>query len=239
MDIARKKSVIRLTKCTQIMGRRVEDKCATCFQPVYETFPMANLMYPAMQAADTFFLKADIIQMGVDQKKVSLLAREYWDQTYTTDSGFTKPIIISHHMIMGLKEGQDKMSKSDPDSAIFMEDTEQEVNRKIKQAYCKPGEVIGNPILDYTKHLIFPTLTFYNFGDFIVDHKKKFGGNLVYTDYSQLEQDFVSGNLHPGDLKPSVAKYINIFLEPVRKHFVNDSKANELLGKVKQFRITK
>jgi tyrosyl-tRNA synthetase len=26
-------------------------------------------------------------------------------------------------MLMGLKEGQDKMSKSDPDSAIFMEDT--------------------------------------------------------------------------------------------------------------------
>ena len=33
------------------------------------------------------------------------------------------PIIISHHMLMGLKEGQEKMSKSDPDSAIFMEDS--------------------------------------------------------------------------------------------------------------------
>jgi tyrosyl-tRNA synthetase len=33
------------------------------------------------------------------------------------------PVIISHHMLMGLKEGQEKMSKSDPDSAIFMEDS--------------------------------------------------------------------------------------------------------------------
>ena len=32
-------------------------------------------------------------------------------------------MIISHHMLSGLKEGQEKMSKSDPDSAIFMEDT--------------------------------------------------------------------------------------------------------------------
>jgi hypothetical protein len=32
-----------------------------------------------------------------------------------------KPVIISHHMLAGLKEGQEKMSKSDPDSAIFME----------------------------------------------------------------------------------------------------------------------
>ena len=28
------------------------------------------------------------------------------------------------HMLAGLKEGQEKMSKSDPDSAIFMEDSE-------------------------------------------------------------------------------------------------------------------
>ena len=32
-----------------------------------------------------------------------------------------KPVVISHHMLAGLKEGQEKMSKSDPDSAIFME----------------------------------------------------------------------------------------------------------------------
>jgi len=30
------------------------------------------------------------------------------------------------------------MSKSDPNSAIFMEDTEQEVSTKIKKAYCPP-----------------------------------------------------------------------------------------------------
>ena len=37
-------------------------------------------------------------------------------------------------MLMGLKEGQEKMSKSDPDSAIFMEDSDADVRRKIKQA---------------------------------------------------------------------------------------------------------
>lgn len=42
-----------------------------------------------------------------------------------------KPIVISHHMLMGLKEGQDKMSKSDPDSAIFMEDAAEDVKRKV------------------------------------------------------------------------------------------------------------
>ena len=47
------------------------------------------------------------------------------------------------------------MSKSDPGSAIFVEDTEADVNVKIKKAYCPPGVVENNPILDYLKHIIF------------------------------------------------------------------------------------
>jgi tyrosyl-tRNA synthetase len=58
-------------------------------------------------------------------------------------------------MISGLKEGQEKMSKSDPDSAIFMEDSAEDVKRKIKKAFCPPEVVEKNPIMDYTKHIIF------------------------------------------------------------------------------------
>ena len=53
-----------------------------------------------------------------------------------------KPIVVSHHMLMGLKEGQEKMSKSDPESAIFMEDSADDVKKKIKKAFCPP-EVVG------------------------------------------------------------------------------------------------
>ena len=66
-----------------------------------------------------------------------------------------KPIIISHHMLSGLKEGQEKMSKSEPDSAIFMEDSVEDINRKIKKAYCPVAIVEKNPIMDYAKSIIF------------------------------------------------------------------------------------
>ena len=67
----------------------------------------------------------------MDQRKVNMLAREY-----AADKKMRfKPIIISHHMLMGLKEGQDKMSKSDPNSAIFMEDRYIEVYFSIKNSY--------------------------------------------------------------------------------------------------------
>lgn len=55
---------------------------------------------------------------------------------------------------MGLKEGQEKMSKSDPDSAIFMEDSAEDVKRKIKKAYCPPQVAEKNPILDYAHHIV-------------------------------------------------------------------------------------
>ena len=48
------------------------------------------------------------------------------------------------------------MSKSDPESAIFMEDTEADIKTKIKKAYCPVGIVTGNPMLDYVKNIIFP-----------------------------------------------------------------------------------
>lgn len=68
----------------------------------------------------------------MDQRKVNVLAREYCD----TIGSKEKPIIVSHHMVMGLKQGNPKMSKSDPGSAIFMEDSEEEVNSKIRSAFC-------------------------------------------------------------------------------------------------------
>ena len=63
-----------------------------------------------------------------------MLARDYVPRSDIKQ----KPIIISHHMTYGLKEGQLKMSKSDPDSAIFMEDSAKEVERKIGLAFCPP-----------------------------------------------------------------------------------------------------
>jgi tyrosyl-tRNA synthetase len=47
------------------------------------------------------------------------------------------------------------MSKSNPDSAIFMEDTVKDVEKKIKKAFCPEKIIEGNPILDYCRNIIF------------------------------------------------------------------------------------
>jgi tyrosyl-tRNA synthetase len=74
--------------------------------------------------------------------------------------------------VYGMWQGQEKMSKSDPNSAIFMEDSAQEVMTKIKKAFCPPGVVEGNPCLAYVKLIIFPW-----FGFFEVTRDEANGGN--------------------------------------------------------------
>ncbi|PRQ53424.1 putative tyrosine--tRNA ligase [Rosa chinensis] len=218
IDIARRNSLNRIIRCTQIMGREDRDNLSA-----------AQIMYPCMQCADVFFLNADICQMGTDQLKVNMLAREYCDKIKED-----KPVILSHRMLPGLKEGQDKMSKSDPTSAIYMEDDEAEVNLKIKKAHCAPKEVEGNPCLEYVQHLVFPW-----FHEFVVERSEKNGGDKTFANFQDLSKDYASGELHPGDLKPALAKALNKILEPVRSHFKNDPTAKQLLQSVKSFRVTR
>ena len=52
--------------CCTIMGRKETEEMSA-----------SQIFYPCMQAADVFYLKADICQLGMDQRKVNMLAREY------------------------------------------------------------------------------------------------------------------------------------------------------------------
>ncbi|HME87366.1 MAG TPA: tyrosine--tRNA ligase, partial [Candidatus Nanoarchaeia archaeon] len=150
MKIATMNSVDRIIRCSQIMGRSESDKLSA-----------AQIFYPCMQAADVFYLNVNIAQLGLDQRKVNILAREMAPKL-----GYEKPIIVSHHMLAGLGEPQKgltgaeaaiakKMSKSQPDTAIFMDDSAEDVSRKISKAYCPQGVVEDNPILEYAKYIVF------------------------------------------------------------------------------------
>ncbi len=213
MEIARLNNLSRVKRCCTIMGR-IETDDMNC----------AQIMYPIMQCADIFFLKADICQLGMDQRKVNMLAREYCDMT--TPKIRFKPVILSHHMLSGLKKDQEKMSKSDPDSAIFMEDSAEELARKIQKAYCPPVIIDGNPILDYTKHIIFNY-----FNDLTI---KFVHTNICYNSYKDLEKDYEIGSIHPSELKPAVINALNTILQPVRDHFSSGEPA-KLLELVKKF----
>ncbi len=137
-------------------------------------------------------------------------------------------------MLMGLKEGQEKMSKSDPDSAIFMEDSVDDVKRKIRQAYCPPGVSEANPCLNWMQHIVFGKHP----DGVTVKRKAADGGDYTYTDFTAMVADFVSGALHPGDLKATLTEYINAMLQPVRDHFAS-GEAKKLVELVRSYRVTR
>ncbi|MFW9950407.1 MAG: tyrosine--tRNA ligase [Candidatus Thorarchaeota archaeon] len=225
LNIAINSSLNRVIRCTQIMGREDTDALTA-----------SQILYPLMQTADIFYLPADICQLGLDQRKVNMLAREV-----ASKLNKPKPISLSHHMLMGLGKppetdltGVDravklKMSKSDPDSAIFMLDSEEDIKRKINKAYCPPNEINENPILDYVNHIIFELTHVFK-----VERSEKYGGNVEYKDYNDLEKDYKEGRLNPPDLKPAVAKFLNQFLKPIRDHFEKDPNAKKLFNFVKK-----
>ncbi len=230
IDIARNSTVTRILRCSQIMGRRET-----------ETLSAAQIIYPCMQAADIFHLKADICQLGMDQRKVNILARELGPKL-----GFWKPVIISHHMLLGLHQPKSdskdnserlldiKMSKSKPDSAIFMTDTEDDIKRKISKAYCPEKVVEENPVMEYAQYLIFPKI-----GMMKLERPAKFGGDLEIRSFEELKTLYIAGKIHPMDLKASVSKSINSMVEPVRTHFEKNKKAKALLEEVSSFGTTR
>ena len=219
LNISINSSLNRVLRCTQIMGRSETDKLTA-----------SQILYPLMQAADIFYLPADICQLGLDQRKVNMLAREV-----SKKLNKAKPIAVHHHMLMGLSKPPDtkltgleriiqlKMSKSDPDSAIFMLDSLDDIKRKINKAYCPPKEIVENPIMEYCKFIIFELID-----EFFIERPTKYGGNVEYSSYADLEKNYKMGKLNPPDLKLAVVKYLNQLLVPIREHFEKDQKAKEL-----------
>ena len=208
LDISMKNTVNRITRCSQIMGRGEKDQLTA-----------SQLFYPCMQCADIFELECDICQLGLDQRKVNMLAREYAQQTKRPI-----PIILSHHMLMGLKGPQaGKMSKSIPDSAIFMSDSYEDIKRKISKAFCT-DDVEGNPIFEYIRYILVPHLKKvtlcgkeYTFEDIVPAFREKDENGKVRLAKQQFCEEFKT--MDKRQLKEDVARLINDVLEPVRKHF--------------------
>lgn len=165
---------------------------------------VSQMVYPLMQAIDIVMLGVDIAVGGIDQRKIHMLARENLKSL-----GFETPICIHTPILLGLDGTKMASSK---DNFISVDDTEEEIYRKFKKAYCKIGDTEENPILALFRYHIFP-----RYETVIIERPEKFGGNLSYNNYEEMESAFIAESVHPLDLKTSAAKYINEILSPVRE----------------------
>ena len=229
LKIARETSFNRTKKSLTIAGRNSTDKITT-----------AQLFYPSMQVADIFHMGIDVCQLGMDQRRANMLARDIAPKLK-----WKKPVAVHHHILLGLQGLQEKetdeetlmaskMSKSDPKTCIYMHDTKEELKAKISKAFCPEGQVKGNPLLEYFKYIIF------KYVDKIeIKRSDEFGGEVVYNNYKEMEKDFVEKKLHPLDLKNSCIDELDKLITPVREYFEKNKKAKELYSIVKNLKITR
>ncbi len=217
-------SLARTMRTLTIMGRSEKE----------EKIDLAKLLYPPMQAVDIHSLDLDIVHAGMDQRKIHMLVRDIFPKLK-----WKVPVAVHHQLLPGLKEpgkeGKDivivdgeitKMSKSDRDSGIFIHDSDDQIRSKIKKAWCEEGNTTNNPLLAISKHIIF-----HEFNEMKVERPEKFGGNVEYSNYSELESDFGAKKLHPSDLKQTVVENLIKILNPIREKL---TLSDDLLDTIKK-----
>jgi tyrosyl-tRNA synthetase len=233
IEVAKHTSLARMQRSITIMGRTEG-----------EQVDFAKLIYPAMQAADIFALGVHIAHAGMDQRKAHVVARDVAHKMRTHPlrdaSGRTvKPLAAHHPLLPGLlrpdrwpvppEERAEvlaamKMSKSKPGSAIFIHDSPDEIRRKLRGAFCPPGEVEVNPVIDYIRQLCF------ELGDteLRVERPSDKGGRITFHAIQEVHAAYASGALHPADAKAALADRLIDRLEPARRHFADPERAAAL-----------
>lgn len=205
LKVAKYANLPRLTRALPIMGR-TEEEAEKDF---------SKYIYPLMQVNDIFYMDLDIAFGGMDQRHAHMLARD------VAEKMGRKKVISIHVPLLGSMKGSGrmdtfkKMSKSDPDSAVFISDSEEDVNRKFKKAFCPAATVDGNPVMDILRHVVFPYIDH----EVTINRPPNKGGDLQVKTYEELEEIYLKGEIHPMDLKSAAARSVNELIEPGRKIF--------------------
>ncbi len=244
IDVCKNTTLNRMQRSITIMGRKMG-----------ENVDFAKLLYPAMQVADIFIQNINFAHAGYDQRKAHVIARDVAmkmkkNNLVNSTGEKIKPICVHHHLILGLQKppiwpisdesqlqelwAKMKMSKSIPKSAVFIHDNPQEIREKINSAFCPEGNITFNPILDWAKSIIFREKKSY----FLIERSAKYGGDIEFYSYSELEESFLNKEIHPLDLKNAIANKIIDILRPAREHF-EKPKIKKMREELEQLMITR
>ena len=196
-------SLARVRRTFSIMGRSEDSS------------DLSRFFYPALQAADIFEMNIDVAIGGMDQRKAHMYMRDVADRW-----NWYKATCLHTPIISGLKstgarmESFDhKMSKSDPNGAILLHDTEKKLSKKMRKAYLDP-ENPDSPVYELIQHIILP-----EHGELVITPKPEYGEPSTWNDLDSIKQAIASGEIHPFDAKMAVANGLSRGLDAVTKHF--------------------
>ncbi len=195
LKLALKTTVNRGVRSMQQVARDIDDA------------KISQIIYPLMQIEDVKKLGVNFVLGGSDQRKIYMLGTELAKEINLQDA-----VYLFTPLIPGLKGPGSKMSSSIADSFISIRDNKEDINKKMNKSYCAVGDIENNPILAIAKLVVFP-----KFEKVEISRPKKYGGNLKFKNYKELEKAFESGKLHALDLKNAIADYLEKLIKPIRK----------------------
>lgn len=199
---------------------------------------LSGLLYPGLQALDEQYLDVDFQFGGVDQRKIFTFAEQYLPKL-----GYMKRAHLMNPMVPGMNGA--KMSSSDVDSKIDFLDSPADIKRKIKGAYCMPGEIENNGVIAFVGSVLMPIMRLRNDAKsmgveldshwvrplipsdapaetlFSIVRPEKYGGTVHYNNYASLVEDFKAQKVHPQDLKTAVTQALISLLEPVQEMYTS------------------
>ncbi len=233
VDVSKHTTLARMQRSITILGRQEG-----------ANVDFAKLIYPAMQAADIFAQGVHLAHAGIDQRKAHVIARDVALQLRmlplrTVSGKQIKPMAVHHPLLLGLKkppvwpipddgDARDviasmKMSKSDPQSAVFIDDDPDTIRKKVRKAFCPPGEAAYNPVLNWWKTLVFSETA----EPVTIPRTPENGGPISFASYGELEAAYLDEKLHPLDAKDALATILIDQLEPAREYLASSSRFQE------------
>jgi len=178
---------------------------------------VSHVISSLMHVADVMGTSAAHIICQPSQHRLHILALDYYGiadvpSPLDSEDGLPLPNIQVVPLIDTLlrtpTEGLD-----DPDLLLLpLLDTQADVSRKLKKAYCAPTIVDPCPPLILAAEVAFPFV-----GEVVIKRKPENGGDKVYKRIEELTEDFRDGKVHPGDLKPAISKTVEDLLVKIRE----------------------
>lgn len=171
-------------------------------------------LYPVIMAADILLYDAERVPVGDDQLQHLELTREI-ARRFNKKFGETfiepKPLMTETPRLMSLNNPENKMSKSSPKGCLFLDDSPEEIEKKIKSAVTDSGAEIK-----------------YN-----EDDKKAISNlMLIYTSLSNkpikdIEREFKGKGY--GEFKKSLIHLLINTLEPFREKKYLDKEIEKII----------
>lgn len=168
-----------------------------------ENMPFGLVGYPVLQSADILLPRAHVVPVGKDNEAHVELARDVarrFNLNYGELFPLPEPLLSDVPTLIGI-DGKGKMSKS-AQNAIFLSDDAATVEKRVREMYTDPkriradipGTVEGNPV--FSLHDVF---------------------NPDKAEVADFKERYRTGRIGDVEIKQSLAKALNQFLDPIRE----------------------